>query len=763
MLMVVMIRLSAFIKPLSLPLLALGLFVATLGVTAGTASAITSNGLDANEFGGSNARYALENTSDVSGADYVQIPVYYLNTGAPVSAGSKPPGDMTILINEFGARTSTTMQVSTDGGASWSAATRSDFRFTISRAKFTYRADINGWEASYKARLSTGNGRVQYRANIEAPSGSAGARGTIAKIGYSSANGSNFATANRDRCDRAGQAACNAYFNYRLAFGTPCTEVSNRLVSAYIYDGDNRVGSVTTAQGPRKFSVQLRDVTTGALTNIGPVGSEDNQGIASYPFTVQPKHKYEFIVNNVYTNNVLQFKLPYDSIDSLTDCNYSLSPSTTVAPTIAEPATLTPLTSTGYVTNNGTSISDDVNWQYTRCRIAPGANPAQYAQAADNTSNGVSTYNAKGASCQQVSSGSTKFVRGLNTVTSDSQPMPDIPPGSRVCYIMSVNPPTNTSASNVWKHSTPSCVLFGKQPKVHVLGGDLWVGRLFAGVTATVPTSKIQTSLTVKDKIYGSWTEYGALSTGAIIKLGTGSAYANGGASGMTSCDAAPLSFANTITTNPCAGTSAVLGGYKSNQTVPNVAGSFKTTSATPTLSGTQSLTNLNGLYKTSGNLTISGGQIAKGRAVIINAAGATVTIEGNINYDSSPLTSTDQIPQVVIIAGTINIKGASSAGAVSNIDAWLVASSTVNTCYDAGVMTSLTLNICATPLVINGPVMTSNLQLWRTAGAGAGTSAADPAEVINLRPDAYLWGIYKGSQSGRLETTYQRELPPRF
>ena len=114
-------------------------------------------------------------------------------------------------------------------------------------------------------------------------------------------------------------------------------------------------------------------------------------------------------------------------------------------------------------------------------------------------------------------------------------------------------------------------------------------------------------------------------------------------------------------------------------------------------------------------------------------------------------------------IAGTINIRGAASSGAVSQIDAWLIASSTINTCYDAGAMTALTTNVCATPLLINGPVMTANLLLWRTAGAGSGASSGDPAEVINLRPDAYLWGVYQNSKSGRLETTYERELPPRF
>lgn len=758
MLMVAMIRRASLKLPFSL--IFIGVFVAMIFATTGNASAITNNGLDSSEFG-STARYALENTSDVSGANNVRIPVYYLNTAPTAAANSKPPTDMTISINDFGGRTNTTMQVY--NGSSWSAARNTNFSFTINRSQFTYRADINGWEASYIARLAGGSGRVQYRADITSPGGSISGRGTIGKIGYSASNGSAFATANRNRCDAAGQAGCNVYYNYNLSFGTPCTVSANTRVSAYIYDGDNNsTGSITRIQGNRRFTVQVRDVTTGAFVTVSPSGSENNLGTAAYTFTVQPKHKYQFIVNNVYSNNVLQFKLPYDSIESLTDCNYSLTPSSTTGPTIAEPAS-GQVTSTGYVTNGGTAISTAVNWQYTRCAVAPGANPAQYAKAADNTSNGVVTYNALGASCQQVGNGTRTFERGLSTVTTDTQPMPDIAPGSRICYIMSVNPPTNTSATNVWRHATPSCVLVGKKPKVHVTGGDLWVGRQFAGVTGAVPVSGIQTSLTMKDRTYGSWSEYGAFATGTIVGLGSGSAYAGGAESTLTTCDAASLTFANTANTNPCSAVTAVLGGYRSNQTIPNVAGAFVTNGSTPVLSGTQSLSGLNGLYRASGNLTISGGSIARGQSVIINAPGATVTIDGNITYDAAPLTSIDQIPQVVIIAGNINIRGAGAAGAVSNVDAWLIASGTVNTCYDAGTMTTLTINVCATPLTINGPVMATNLLLWRTAGSGSGAASGDPAEVINLRPDAYLWGIYQGSKSGRLETTYERELPPRF
>jgi len=52
---------------------------------------------------------------------------------------------------------------------------------------------------------------------------------------------------------------------------------------------------------------------------------------------------------------------------------------------------------------------------------------------------------------------------------------------------------------------------------------------------------------------------------------------------------------------------------------------------------------------------------------------------------------------------------------------------------------------------------------LQRTFGSGSGAATGNPAEVFNLRPDAYLWGVFQAAGSGRLQTVYETELPPRY
>ena len=106
----------------------------------------------------------------------------------------------------------------------------------------------------------------------------------------------------------------------------------------------------------------------------------------------------------------------------------------------------------------------------------------------------------------------------------------------------------------------------------------------------------------------------------------------------------------------------------------------------------------------------------------------------------------------------------------VSNVDAWLIATGSgtdgrINTCGAGGVneSTPLNANVCASELTVNGPVMAKHLIMRRTAGAGTGTTAGDPAEVFNLRADAYIWSTSYAPGTGRLPTVETTELPARF
>ncbi|MET0980043.1 MAG: hypothetical protein ABWX90_02205, partial [Candidatus Saccharimonadales bacterium] len=119
------------------------------------------------------------------------------------------------------------------------------------------------------------------------------------------------------------------------------------------------------------------------------------------------------------------------------------------------------------------------------------------------------------------------------------------------------------------------------------------------------------------------------------------------------------------------------------------------------------------------------------------------------------------QVPQVIIIARNINI-----TNAATQIDAWLLttgATGAINTCSDRALTAPLNATVCNNQLTVNGPVVTEHLHLRRTAGSDTAADAGRPAEVFNLRPDAYLWAQARASQAGKAQTVYSVELPPRF
>lgn len=195
----------------------------------------------------------------------------------------------------------------------------------------------------------------------------------------------------------------------------------------------------------------------------------------------------------------------------------------------------------------------------------------------------------------------------------------------------------------------------------------------------------------------------------------------------------------------------------------------------------------------TVNDLDGSGGQETfRNQTTVIHVEG-TAVIDTNFviayNYGGRMLdyfTNIQQIPQVIIIADNIDI-----TNNVSRIDAWLIAKNKINTCaYDnyAGFIAGnyiesaanggLNANRCNKELVINGPVVASEIALNRTAGAGTtpaeyyskkASLAVEDAyyvqrgEIFNLRSDAYLWAYYQAQRNGILTTVYSKELPTRY
>lgn len=338
---------------------------------------------------------------------------------------------------------------------------------------------------------------------------------------------------------------------------------------------------------------------------------------------------------------------------------------------------------------------------------------------------------------------------------SGSVIVPDLPIGSQYCREITI---TGKPDWATFSGDGKACATIGKKPKVQIWGGDL----LVRGVSGLVTTST-----SVKDGLtFGSWAEYGIIAGGKITGAASGAAFAGVGLANPTVAKYSTLSFSNFGNKKDCVLTNTVnpntIGCYKSEHSIPEVAASFPVTIPTNIFASGSALTGglSSGVYKVSGNsISINGGNIERGQWIVINAPNATINIGKNINYSNGTMHSISDLPQVVIIAKKIIINRD-----VTNVDAWLIAknddgSGSIQTCDEEGKAISQ----CTKKLVVNGPVMTNKLYLRRTFGSGDGATSGEPAEVFNLRADAYLWAFNRASINGRIQTVYTTELPPRF
>ena len=449
------------------------------------------------------------------------------------------------------------------------------------------------------------------------------------------------------------------------------------------------------------------------------------------------------------------------------------------------------------------------NWQISEVIIKPGVARNTKSTAINSSSDPCGHYKNSNLniSCKSLKSGNGTTLSARSTYSSeeDNISIDDLEVGTQVCYGMSVynsgsvadqsdvqysqtyNPtyaptypiigadgkPTgatggggqdgvslntystiNTTKPNgLWAHSGLNCVTIGKSPKVQVSGGDLW------------SASSVDTSISAKNVIgstslFGSWAEYGIFASGNISGMASGSAFSNGLTNATSSiCRYSTLSFALDTRSSSC-GSDTTVGAYVS-KSMPDVAASFSVSSKTTKLSGIVNLNNLSisGVYAADGKITITGGSIASRNWYVINAPNFDIEISGNIIYTSNVLGDIYDIPQVIIIAKSITIDGS-----VSNVDAWLISQNkdktgAIYTCESQGKK----IDECNQKLTVNGPVITDKLYLYRTAGSGISGSSGDPAEVFNLRADAYLWAYSRAISSSIVQTVYTTELPPRL
>lgn len=345
--------------------------------------------------------------------------------------------------------------------------------------------------------------------------------------------------------------------------------------------------------------------------------------------------------------------------------------------------------------------------------------------------------------------------------TSRPIQLSDFPENGRVCSftrIVSVSESAQISDDSAHPNPAVDCGNIGRHPQTQISGGDV--------ITSSGQVNTLAGN--IQGRHYGSWMEFSVFAPGTVNSV-TAAALPASNFGGSYGSNRAALTFANT-TSPPGSFASAPLS-FAGEMGRHN--GVWQNWSVNPN-NLPQNLTSTSPLQANqintrggNGNLNISGSSWRNlNNSYVIHAAG-NVNITSPIEYNSSNHSSLNDLPQLVIIAdGHIRI-----APNVGRVDAWLIAGDKVLTCADGDVTGNywdgLSATYCNRQLLINGPIQTGSLYLRRTGGAGAdGSDAAarsTPAEVINLRSDAYLWAYGRASQGQSIRTDSVKELPPRF
>lgn len=406
--------------------------------------------------------------------------------------------------------------------------------------------------------------------------------------------------------------------------------------------------------------------------------------------------------------------------------------------------------------NFGTVFTDQGNGRIFA--VAPGGGTDICAWLASKYSAGTVTCKGK------VASGSSMFNAGTSAVDQSTINATGFKAGDLICRMLWVDHyDYNHSSSDERRLSLPACVRVAKTPYTQFWGGDVKVGDSIGGATSLQSNAYTSSNL-INGKTYGSWAEYGIFApTNGIIRSASAGALSgkNGFVGAATETDIAHLTFANTDTPKGNWSTPATIGSYENSIGLPDGG------SVAAGVISLDSLSNRGKVLLTEPSGTVHvGGTLPSGSLMLLYPTG-TVVIDSNIILGKNSYSSLTDLSQVVIQAKNIIV-----SHDVDRVDAWLVAiaqngtdGGVVSTCdtivtpYYSGLTAKLDSPCNQKMLRINGPVMGREVQLRRTFGA---EGDATPAEVINLRADAYLWTLQAASK-GSTDTIFTTELPPRF
>lgn len=515
--------------------------------------------------------------------------------------------------------------------------------------------------------------------------------------------------------------------NYRLAMASPCNLATGTPGDIELFDLDD--GEPDNGNQSVGVTAWRTDVSPAQRVTLTTLPGSGKKGGERYivRMTFQPGARYELRINGIYHINVLQYRLPFENISTVTGC-----PPSQLWPTLK--TSLGPVTSV----QEGTPFTATFGLNSTSHTNIDASTFARIWY--ENNGNGV--FDAGDTSVYTRDRDNPTWDTAIgygDTAVGTSTPLTvDGNLGSRICVSWNLRSTPTTGITIVEPRLLTQCFTITRMPSyVHIWGNDLRVGSAFAGGSPNL-NSNVAGFVTPEG---ASWVEYAVTAPGdpaapsSVTNFASQSGAANGSSDPQASWS--KLTFANRSSFGNFTPQLATLG------SIPNVRAAVQTARD----GGVPINTNVTGNFAVSSIPNVN--NFTGSRSI---TATGTITIDQNIEYSNGPYANAGQIPQLVLIGTDINI-----APNVTRIDAWLVASGTVNTCSTSDTRAS----VCNQQLRVNGPIMASQLNLRRTYRSP--TQPDQVAETINLRGDAYIWANRVSRGSGTWRTVHTTELPPRY
>lgn len=408
------------------------------------------------------------------------------------------------------------------------------------------------------------------------------------------------------------------------------------------------------------------------------------------------------------------------------------------------------------IKSSGTD-SYPTSWTARNIIIPPGVSiPAAFAATHDHV--GCSFYTAyAGVTCSSGLSGSgvTVLSGETKTVTTEPVSVDAYPIGTNVCRVFSIWSYDESQDVAQIRDSAISCSLIAAAPYVSVIGGDVWSGGSTDAPYTSVSGQGLVTGGATQGAGFGSFSEYGVFATGQVNYFG--SAARPGPSSSATGgVDGTKLTFAS------ASGGGLSLGKFTNSHAITNLVTRYASAAHTASVLSGSTVAG-SGVYRASGDVTLSG--ISGSPKAVIYAPGFTVTITGNLVYDTAGALTFQDLPSLTIIAKSILVDAN-----VQEIDGNFYAVNTFVSCAQgptsAGASAAITASgECNKQLVINGALTVvgqtaTSLVLNRSYG---GTKAGEAAELLRMRPEVYLTPHESSVSSFLLTTVQESELPPRY